>query len=88
VNTDEYEISIGREVTHCRMMIERLKKGLHERESRYGMSTEDFLKTRRQGGVSGQNRDHEAWHEESLELEFWRTKLREYEEALQLLKGI
>ena len=38
MQTDEYEISIGREVTLCRKVIERLGNTLKGKEKRYGNS--------------------------------------------------
>jgi len=44
MHTDEYEISIGREISLCRKLIRRLKSSIQKREKRYGISTEGFLK--------------------------------------------
>ena len=34
MHTDEYEISLGREITLCRKMVRQLKAGLERREKR------------------------------------------------------
>jgi hypothetical protein len=88
VHTDEYEISIGREVTLCRKVIKRLCSALKEKEKRYGISTEAFLEEFLLGKLPEENHDFRQWKEEYQELGNWQQKLREYEEALQVLKGI
>jgi hypothetical protein len=44
MHTDEYEISIGREISLCGKLIRRLKRSIQKKEKKYGISTEDFLK--------------------------------------------
>jgi hypothetical protein len=88
MHTDEYEISIGREVTLCRKIIARLGTALREKEKRYGMSTEDFLEAVRLGKLVCEITDFLKWRDEHQELGNWERKLLEYEEALRVLKGI
>jgi hypothetical protein len=87
MHTDEYEISVGREITLCRKFVERLKHSLGEREKRYKMTTESFLQTLEQGHISEQG-DFRSWHEEYHQLRYWQKMLSDYEEALRSLKGI
>jgi hypothetical protein len=88
MHTDEYEISVGREIIHCRKLINKLSQGLREWEERYGMSTEEFLSALQEGRLPASNQDFLSWAEDSRELKNWTQKLREYEEAYQMLKNI
>jgi hypothetical protein len=88
MHTDEYEISVGREINLCRKLIDKLAKKLREREKGYGMSTEDFLSAFREARLPASNRDFVSWAEDSQELKTWTQRLREYEEAFRMLKKI
>jgi hypothetical protein len=86
MHTDEYEISVGREITLCRKVIVRLRNALRVREKRYGMATEEFLAASREGRFTEPDRDFLSWNEDARELQCWQQKLREYEDAFQKLK--
>lgn len=85
LQTDEYRISISREITVCRNMIERQKKYLTRFEQRYGLSTEEMKMTERLKNESGVE-DIEEWHNEYEGLLAWQQRLREYEEAYEGLR--
>lgn len=80
LQTDEYGISISREITVCRNMIDRQKKELVQFEEQYGFSTERFLAGEMPTTVS-KTRDFEEWRNGYEGLLAWRRRLREYEEA-------
>jgi len=86
VNTDEYEISIGREVRICRRLIKSLGKEIHGFESRYGMDTRSFLQGAGAGKFSADDDQLSNWRKAWLELEFWKNTLDEYETVLADLK--
>lgn len=88
MHTDEYEISVGREINHCRKLVEKLARNLREWEHKYSMSTEQFLADYREGRLVKGNRDFEQWKEDVRELESWSRHLKEYEEAYRMLKDI
>jgi len=85
MHTDEYEISIGRELAHCRKMIRRLKESLERREKQYGMTTAAFLRALEEGCLSDQH-PKQSWNQEHQELQYWQKTLTEYEKALNSLK--
>ncbi|MBI5556860.1 MAG: hypothetical protein HY885_04420 [Deltaproteobacteria bacterium] len=84
LQTDEYTISISREITVCRNMIDRQKKELALFEKRYNISTEQLIagEAPETGGAA---RDMEAWRHGYEGLLAWRQRLREYEEAYNAL---
>jgi hypothetical protein len=87
MHTDEYEISIGREIAFCRKMVRQLKEALARREQQYGMSTAAFLQALEEGGLSEQH-PIESWSQEYQELQYWQKTLSEYEAALKSLKRL
>jgi hypothetical protein len=88
MHTDEYEISLGREVSLCRRMIKRLRDALSEREKQYGMTTEAFFAVLEEGRSAGESRIFRSWQEDHKELQIWQQRLSDYEKVLQSLKGI
>ncbi|MFA6498832.1 MAG: hypothetical protein WCV64_05820 [Desulfurivibrionaceae bacterium] len=85
LQTDEYCISISREITVCRNMIDRQKKELTQFEKQYGFSTEQLLAGER-SEIGGAARDLEAWRNGYQGLLAWQQRLREYEEAYNALR--
>ncbi len=86
MHTDEYEISIGREISLCRRVIGQQKKALLAREKKFGMTTEAFLQTLEPDLQAAKNLDFEMWLKDHEELKIWEQRLREYEQALEILK--
>jgi hypothetical protein len=84
MHTDEYEISLGREIALCRKRVRQLKDSLARREKQCGMTTEAFLKTLEGGGLSEQPA-MQSWNQEYQELQYWQKMLTEYEEARENL---
>ena len=87
MHTDEYEISIGREIAFCRKMVRKLKDSLERREKHCGRTTEAILQTLEEGSLSEQH-PIQSWHQEYQELQYWQKMLTEYEEALKSLKWL
>ena len=86
MHTDEYEISIGREVNLCRKLIKSLGKEICGFEKRYSMDTETFLQDCEVGIPSKNDEDFSNWRKAWRELQFWKKTLDEYERALASLK--
>jgi hypothetical protein len=87
MHTDEYEISLSREIAICRKKVRQLQDVLARREQQEGMTTAAFLKAREEEGLSethlipGWNEDYEAW-------QYWQKLLTEYEKARASLKWL
>ncbi|MCX5877148.1 MAG: hypothetical protein NT087_12810 [Deltaproteobacteria bacterium] len=85
LQTDEYCISISREITVCKNMIDRQEKELAQFEKQYGISTEQLLA----GEIpetGGETRTLEEWRNGYEGLLAWQQRLREYEEAYNELR--
>ena len=85
LQTDEYCISISREITVCKNMIDRQQEELSLFEKQYGISTQQMLA----GEMPENSRkasDLEAWCNGHKGLLAWQQRLREYEEAYKSLR--
>jgi hypothetical protein len=87
MHTDEYEISIGREIALCRRMVRQLKDSLARREKQSGMTTAVFLQAMEEGCPS-EHHPLQSWNQEYQKLQYWQKMLAEYEEALESLKWL
>jgi hypothetical protein len=87
MHTDEYEISLGREIALCRKRVRQLQDSLARREKRCGMTTAAFLKAVAGGGLFDQQ-SMQGWNQEYQELQYWQKMLTEYEEARESLKWL
>jgi hypothetical protein len=87
MHTDEYEISLGREITLCRNRVRQLKKSLERREKQCGMTTAEFLQALEGGGLA-EGPTLQGWNREYQELQYWQKMLSEYEAALESLKWL
>jgi len=86
LQTDEYGISISREMTVCRNMISRQQKELCRWEKSHGITTEQIVAGEApQGGIAVQ--DLTAWRDDYAGLCAWKQRLQEYEEAYRSLKA-
>lgn len=86
LQTDEYGISISREIAVCRNMITRQQKELCRWEKHHGLSTETIVTGETPPeGIPAQ--DLAAWRDDYAGLCAWKQRLREYEEACQSLKA-
>ncbi len=86
MHTDEYEISISREVTVCRNIVARIKKNLEAFEIQSGITSAEFKSRVLAGDLSLDFREGKAWYEEIEALAVWQKRLADYEEALRALK--
>ncbi len=87
MHTDEYEISNGREITLCQNMIKLLERKLEVRAEKCGMTRDALSSAMEQGRLPHDSISRE-WQMELKELQIWRRRLREYEQALQSVKEI
>lgn len=85
MHTDEYEISISREIVVCKNRIERSEKAIADMESKY-----EWLKSGTVCNWAGDAAKEAVWTEwkELCEgLNAWRQRLKEYEEAYSAIRS-
>jgi hypothetical protein len=87
MHTDEYEISIGREIALCRRMVRQLNDSLQRRERQSGMTTAAILKAV-EDRCQSEEHPLQVWKQEYQKLQYWQKMLAEYEEALESLKRL
>jgi hypothetical protein len=80
MRTDEYEISLSREMSVCRRMILGLNKTLAEYEKKYHTDTETFLAMYEKGKKIAGKADSEEWKEYSEAMKRWELRLFQYED--------
>ena len=85
MHTDEYEISIGREINLCGKLIRRLKRSLEKKEKQYGLSTADFLNAFDQGRLAHTNPDFVKWRVNFQEIQDLELMVSQYIDELKKL---
>jgi hypothetical protein len=79
VHTDEYEISLSREIDVCRSRIKTIRKALSKMEQKYGITTEQFLDDSKNGTGKVSGGDDGKWSENYEALKVWQDKQAEFE---------
>jgi hypothetical protein len=79
MHTDEYEISLSREIDVCRGRIRAIKKTLCEMEQTYGITTGQFLDDLKNGTGRVSGGDAGKWSENYKALKVWQDKQAEFE---------
>ena len=88
--TDEYGISLLRELTVCKNTIQRIRKSLQLLEQKHGKSTEVFVNELKEGRLSDRKEfqsDYDAWRSSYESLKKWEELEKEYLEAYQAMKS-
>ncbi len=87
MHTDEFEISLSRELAVCTSTMKRIKEFLAVIERKHSMSTEDFMKKLHDGALSPDFKDDcEAWKSNYESLKQWEELQKQYEEMFHVMK--
>ena len=86
MHTDEYEISIAREISHCEQVVKKMKATLQKRGQRFGMDYSEAARAAAEGGLSISTKELAAWREDIEALPVWEQRLKEYREALAVMR--
>ena len=90
MHTDEYEISLNRELAVCKNTIQRIKKSLGILERKHNKTTEAFIAEYRSGKLTQHPEfkdDYEAWQSSYDSLKRWEELEKQYKDAYRLMKG-
>jgi hypothetical protein len=90
VHTDEYEISLYRELSVCKNTIQQIKKSLGILERKYNKTTEAFItgfKSRESDQHPELKNDSEAWQRSYDSLKRWEELEKQYQDAYRMMKG-
>ncbi len=86
MHTDEYEISINREVNHCQLVVKKTLSKLEKRRQKFGMEYPEAVIAAGEGRLSIQETELAAWHDDFEALPQWEQRLEEYREALAVMR--
>ena len=89
MHTDEFEISLARELSVCKNTIQRIKKSLGLLERKHNKTTEAFMQELKGGTLNVHSEfqdDYEAWRNSYESLRRWQELEKQYEEAYRMMK--
>jgi hypothetical protein len=86
MDTDEYEISLSRELDVCKGAIRTLQKRLQKMEARYGIGTGKFLEEYRDGRFPRESKDAQEWIGFYKALGHWEKRQEEFEEIFRRMR--
>ncbi|MCL1979801.1 MAG: hypothetical protein FWG62_01845 [Proteobacteria bacterium] len=86
MHTDEYEISIGRELNHHQHVVKKIRAGLEGRRQRYQMDYAEAAKAAAEGGLAITAKELAAWQEDLEALPQWEQRLEEYRQVLAMMR--
>jgi hypothetical protein len=86
MDTDEYEISLAREINVCKRVIKEAESKLAARVQRFGMDFPQVAQAVAEGRLMIDQRELGAWSDDFEALPQWRQRLEQYYEALALMR--
>jgi len=85
MHTDEYEISLARELKVCESEIRKATRFLASMNAKYGLETASFIEKYNSGAL-GKSRDFSVWADKYKALREWETRRIQYEVLLRKMK--
>lgn len=86
MHTDEYEISIGRELNHHLQVVKKIRTALEKRRQCYGMAYTEATIAAAEGHLVITAKELAQWQEDIEALPHWEQRLEEYREALAMMR--
>jgi len=86
MHTDEYEISLLKEVAVCNSYILALRNTLQQLEKRYNLTSDALMKGNDHVAAPVNSRDRVDWLDACHALESWEKRKAEYEELHSQMK--
>ncbi len=87
MHTDEYEISIAREINHCQRVVEKTQEKLTRFERLYdGLTYPVAAAAVVEGLLTINAKELGKWQEEYEALPVWKQRLAEYRQALKAMR--
>ena len=86
MHTDEYEISLSRELDVCKKKVRALEKKLSCMEKKFNMQTMVFVKYFSEAKLDTLNSDFISWFNDYDALVKWQESLKQYEEIFCSMK--
>ena len=89
MHTDEFEISLSRELKVCENTIQRIRKTLGLMEQKHHKTTEAFIEECRSGKLAADTAntdDYRVWEDSYESLRKWQDLERQYQEQFRKMK--
>lgn len=86
MHTDEYEISIGRELNHHQHVVKKIRADLEKRRQRYNMDYAEAVRAAAEGRLDITAKELAEWQEDVEALPQWEQRLEEYRKALAMMR--
>ena len=86
MHTDEYEISITREMNHCQQVVKKTREKLGQRQQQYGLAYPEAAKAAAEGRLDLNAKELAQWQEDFEALPVWEQRLEEYRQALSVMR--
>ena len=86
MHTDEYEISLNREINHCAGVVRKIREALTLRQRQFGMEYPEASAAAEVELLAVSRRELAAWQEDFEALPEWERRLEEYREALSMMR--
>ena len=86
MHTDEYEISLAREINVCTRVVNEIRAKLGERQLRFGVDFVEASSSVAEGALTIAQPELAAWQEDFEALPLWEQRLEEYREALAVMR--
>jgi len=86
MHTDEYEISIARELNHHQQVVKKIEKMLDERQRKFGMAYAEAKEAFAAGRLVITAKELAKWQDDVEALPVWEQRLEEYRKALAMMR--
>jgi hypothetical protein len=86
MHTDEYEISLTREINVCKGVIKKTQIQLNQRKERFGMDLPQAVETAAVGFPVIDGKELVAWQDDVEALSQWEQRLEQYCDALAVMR--
>lgn len=86
MDTDEYEVSLAREINVCMSVIKQTQIQLARRQQRFGMDWHQAVKAVAEGSPVIDRQELADWRDDVEALPQWQQRLEQYREALASLR--
>jgi len=89
MHTDEFEVSLSRELNVCKNTIQRIQKSLGILERKHNKTTAVFIEELRSNRLADHpefKNDYDAWQSSYESLQRWEDLERQYQETFRKMK--
>jgi hypothetical protein len=86
MHTDEYEISIARELNHHQHVVKKTRAMLEERQRKFNMEYPEAAKAFAEGQLVITENELSLWQDDFEALPVWEQRLEEYRKALAMMR--